>query len=92
MSEEKAEPQEQAEVENNDQPLKMKGSTTEGFHTYRDELPSSATIAERKRQREEMAAEIEAFLAKGGEVTPVERNKRADPPKKPESNYGSRPI
>ena len=92
MSEQKHESNEQADIENNDQPLKVRGSTTEGFHTYRDELPSSAAIAERKRQREEMASEIEAFLAKGGRVTEVERNVRADPPKKPESNYGSRPI
>jgi hypothetical protein len=42
--------------------------------------------------RAQMASEIENFLAKGGAVTEVERGHRADPPKKPESNYGSRPI
>jgi hypothetical protein len=42
--------------------------------------------------RSEMANEVEAFLASGGAVTEVERGFRADPPKKPESKYGSRPI
>lgn len=42
--------------------------------------------------RSQMANEVEAFLAQGGAVTEVERGYRADPPKKPESKYGSRPI
>lgn len=42
--------------------------------------------------RAQMAAEIEAYLARGGSVTEVQRGLRADPPKKPESKYGSRPI
>jgi len=91
MTEEKVDPQDNHENEDA-KPLKAERNTTDGFHTYRDELPSSATIAERKRLRDEMASDIEAFLAKGGTVTTVERNVRADPPKKPESNYGSRPI
>lgn len=64
----------------------------EGYHTHADDMPNSATIAERKRQREEVASEIEAFLSKGGGITSIDDNVRADPPKKPESNYGSRPI
>jgi len=92
MTEEKVDSQETQENEADAKPLKAEGNTTEGYHTYRDDLPSSATIAERKRLRDEMASDIEAFLAQGGQVTEVERNVRADPPKKPESNYGSRPI
>jgi hypothetical protein len=64
----------------------------EGYHSHNDDMPNSASIAERERQRSEVASEIEAFLAKGGGITSVEANLRADPPKKPESNYGSRPI
>ena len=64
----------------------------EGYHSHNDDMPNSATIAERKRQRDQVASEIEAFLAQGGGITSVEANLRADPPKKPESNYGSRPI
>ena len=42
--------------------------------------------------RSQMASDVEAYLALGGAVTEVERGHRADPPKKPESKYGSRPI
>jgi hypothetical protein len=42
--------------------------------------------------RSEMANDIESFLANGGSVTEVETGFRADPPKKPENKYGSRPI
>jgi hypothetical protein len=64
----------------------------EGYHSHNDDMPNSATIAERQRQRDEVASEVEAFLAHGGGITAVDANVRADPPKKPESNYGSRPI
>lgn len=64
----------------------------EGYHSHNDDMPNSASIAERERQRSEVASEVEAFLAQGGGITSVEANLRADPPKKPESNYGSRPI
>lgn len=64
----------------------------EGYHTHADDMPNSATIAERKRLRDEVASEVEAFLSKGGGITTIDDNVRADPPKKPESNYGSRPI
>ena len=64
----------------------------EGYHSHNDDMPNSATIAERKRQRDEVASEVEAFLAHGGGITSVDANVRSDPPKKPESNYGSRPI
>ena len=55
-------------------------------------MPNSATIAERERLRNQVANEVEVFLAQGGGITEIEDNLRADPPKKPESNYGSRPI
>lgn len=42
--------------------------------------------------RIQMANEVEAFLACGGSVTEVEKGHRADPPRKPENKYGSRPI
>jgi hypothetical protein len=42
--------------------------------------------------RQQMASEVDAFLAQGGAVTTVERGQRTDLPKKPENKYGSRPI
>lgn len=64
----------------------------EGYHSHNEEMPNSATIAERERLRNQVANEVEVFLAQGGGITEIEDNLRADPPKKPESNYGSRPI
>ena len=42
--------------------------------------------------RAQLESDIESFLKAGGAVTVVEPNVMADPPKKPESKYGSRPI
>lgn len=64
---------------------------SEGYGHIED-LPNSATIAERQRLRDQVASEVEAFLAQGGGIKTIDNNVRADPPKKPESNYGSRPI
>lgn len=50
------------------------------------------TVASRQKLREEMAADIEAFLARGGKISQIEPNVTADPPRKPDSDYGSRPI
>lgn len=46
----------------------------------------------KEEERQELDAQIEAFLASGGKIDYVEPNVLADPPKKPTSNYGSQPI
>lgn len=51
-----------------------------------------SSLAARNKIREAMQSEIEAFLAKGGKIQQVDNNVMSDPPKKPTSNYGSRPI
>jgi len=65
------------------------GSSNSGS---RDEVPEERTVASRQKQREEMAREIEEFLARGGKISQIEPNVTADPPRKPDSDYGSRPI
>ena len=57
-----------------------------------DEVPEERTVASRQKLRDEMAQEIEAFLARGGKIAQIEPNVTADPPRKPDSDYGSRPI
>jgi hypothetical protein len=57
-----------------------------------EDSPDERTVASRQKLREEMAAEIEAFLARGGKIAQIEPNVTADPPRKPDSDYGSRPI
>lgn len=54
-----------------------------------DELPS---IEAKQKDRDALARAMEEFLARGGKVQEVEANVVADPPKKPDSKYGSRPI
>jgi hypothetical protein len=54
-----------------------------------DELPS---LEARQKERDALARAMEEFLSRGGKVQEVEANVVADPPKKPDSKYGSRPI
>lgn len=50
------------------------------------------TVSSREAERLRLQEDMERFLKAGGKVTQVDANVRMDPPKKPESNYGSRPI
>ncbi len=54
-----------------------------------EELPS---IEAKQKERDALASAMEEFLARGGKVQEVEPNVVSDPPKKPDSKYGSRPI
>lgn len=54
-----------------------------------EEMPS---IEAKQREREALERAMAEFLARGGKVQEVEPNVVADPPKKPDSKYGSRPI
>jgi uncharacterized protein YdaU (DUF1376 family) len=54
-----------------------------------DEMPS---VEAKQKERDALAKAMEEFLSRGGKVQEVEPNVVADPPKKPDSKYGSRPI
>ena len=54
-----------------------------------DELPS---VEAKQKERDALARAMEEFLSRGGKVQEVDPNVVADPPKKPDSKYGSRPI
>jgi hypothetical protein len=54
-----------------------------------EELPS---IEAKQKDRDALAKAMEEFLARGGKVQEIDNNVVADPPKKPENKYGSRPI
>ncbi|MDD0842337.1 transcriptional regulator SutA [Pseudomonas sp. Gutcm_11s] len=54
-----------------------------------DELPS---VEAKQKERDALAKAMEEFLSRGGAVQEIEPNVVADPPKKPDSKYGSRPI
>ena len=50
------------------------------------------TVAAKASTRSQLEDDIQQFLRQGGQVTEVDSSVTADPPKKPVSNYGSRPI
>ena len=54
-----------------------------------EELPS---VEAKQKERDALAKAMEEFLARGGAVQEIEPNVVADPPKTPDSKYGSRPI
>jgi hypothetical protein len=54
-----------------------------------DELPS---VEAKQRERDALNKAMEEFLSRGGRVQEIEANVVADPPKKPDGKYGSRPI
>ena len=58
----------------------------------KEESPDERTVESRRRLRDMLNTQIEEFLANGGQIEEVPSNVTADPPKKPESNYGNRPI
>ncbi|WP_373186614.1 hypothetical protein [Halopseudomonas sp.] len=50
------------------------------------------SLEAKEREREMLARQMEEFMARGGKVQEVGANVVADPPKKPQGKYGSRPI
>ena len=46
------------------------------------------SITTQEPARNQLAEDVERFLARGGKIEEVPRDLRADPPKKPENNYG----
>tara|TARA_R110002111_G_scaffold240806_2_gene302453 strand:- start:1417 stop:1614 length:198 start_codon:yes stop_codon:yes gene_type:complete len=57
-----------------------------------DDEESVKTLNAKERIRGQLDSDIEAFLSRGGSITEVEVNVTADPPTKPVSKYGGRPI
>ena len=49
---------------------------------------SQHNLDAKAEERRELEADVERFLTQGGAITEVPRDHRADPPKRPESNYG----
>ncbi len=53
---------------------------------------SDGLSAERDSMRLKILCDVEDFLAGGGAIREIAPNIVADPPKKPQSNYGGQPI
>lgn len=61
------------------------------FGSY-DDRPEDRSVTSRARTRNELSDQVQAFLGQGGQISEIERNVRADPPRKPTSSYGNKPI
>ena len=47
---------------------------------------------EKNKMRSQLQDDIEMYLRNGGKVKCIDPNVRADPPRKPNSQYGNNPI
>ena len=65
------------------------GKNKDGFY-YDDGRDRS--LSSKEAARRQLEQDMAKFLGGGGTIKAIEPNVHADPPRKPESNYGSRPI
>jgi len=66
--------------------------TTSSSSKAAAEVIDDFSISSRQHIRDELDAQIAAFLSRGGVISEVPANVTADPPKKPAPDYGGRPI
>jgi len=50
------------------------------------------TVSSKEAARRQLEEEMERFLAAGGKIRQIPADESADPPKRPTSSYGSKPI
>ncbi len=50
------------------------------------------TVSSKEALRRQLEEEVARFLAQGGKVKEIPPDVQSDPPQKPVSNYGSKPI
>lgn len=56
------------------------------------ETHDARSVSSRQHIRSQLEADIQSFIAKGGAIAEVPALTMADPPRRPVSDYGSRPI
>lgn len=66
------------------------GSNTRNKDT--EDFAEERSITSRERARSRLSSDVEEFLARGGAIDKVDPEVTADPPRKPQPKYGSRPI
>lgn len=71
----------------NEEVLELDDEGYEPEESANDDYVSEAVTA-RERLREQLANEVAAYLANGGQINYIESNILADPPRKPPCNYG----
>jgi SutA RNAP-binding domain len=58
----------------------------------RGETIEAHSVEARDKVRKSLAADVEAFLARGGSIKTIAEDQRAEAPKKPDSNFGRRSV
>jgi hypothetical protein len=58
----------------------------------RGETSEAHSVEARDKVRKSLAADVEAFLARGGSIKTVAEDQRAEAPKKPDSSFGRRSV
>lgn len=75
---------------NNDSDTDNSNDDTSNIITFDDGRDRS--LSSREAERRQLEEDMKRFLSGGGEIKQIEKDLRMDPPRRPESNYGSRPI
>ena len=57
-----------------------------------EDFAEERSITSRQRARTQLCDDVEEFLASGGAIAEIDPDVTADPPRKPQPKYGSRPI
>jgi SutA RNAP-binding domain len=60
--------------------------------TARSETSEAHSVEARDKVRKSLAADVEAFLARGGSIKTIAEDQRAEAPKKPDSSFGRRSV
>lgn len=91
----------EAAEDDSDEDDSYSASSSSDYEGDSDDESSSASsddhlvdysVKSRETARAALNSQIEEFLARGGKINLIDNNVTADPPRKPTSNYGSRPI
>ncbi|WP_193163826.1 hypothetical protein [Microbulbifer hainanensis] len=57
-----------------------------------EDFAEERSITSRQRARSQLSSDVEEFLSRGGAISEIDPEVTADPPRKPQPKYGSRPI
>jgi hypothetical protein len=70
-------------------PLRRKRQAAQTPRPSRRSEEPAHSVEARTKVREQLQGDVEAFLKGGGRIQEISKDIRSDPPKKPESKYGS---
>ncbi len=62
------------------------------FIGSKDDIAETRSVESRVRIRSVLDSDVDKFLKSGGKINSIKSNVIADPPKRPESSYGSKSI